>query len=536
MSFWDDSAEPVEVDRRGRARREHAGLTVVLGVVALLAVVLALAYAALYAVAGDRVPRGAVVSGVDVGGKGHDDAVDAVAIAFRARAQQPIVLSAADATGAERTVSVRPSAIGLAVDAEASVDQLGARRSWSPARLWDYFAGGDDRAAVVRLDRDKLAAVVRTMRGGLGGPPVNARVVFTKDGPHTVPGRAGDAIDLDAAASAVSSAFLTGATRAQVPLDAAEPEIDAAGALDGLGVARPAMAAPVVLRFGPKAVTLRPAEFAKALAMRPADGRLVLAVRRGPLLALVKAQRRSIEPRDAAIRLVHGRPQVVPARAGLAFTDDAVVAAFRRTVSEVGKRRTASVAARRAQPSRTTAEVRALGVGREVAAATTYAHGARASDFKATGIDGRLVLPGADLTLHGAGAPVVTTVAQAGFFAGLRNMAPTVPIGSSGGALRLRNDSRYAVLVDVTTTPGSIRVRMFSTRTWTISLRKGEPLDRVPAGVRADYSPGCRPLPGRAGYVLPVTRVFRHAGFHAVDHTDATFRWLHPPVPRVVCP
>lgn len=551
MSFWDDSSAPVELDRKGRAKRERAGLFVVVGVVLGLVVVLALAYAATYAVAGDRVPHGVVISGVDVGGKGHDQAVEAVEIAFRERANRPIVLAAADATGAERTVSLTPAQIGLHVDAEASVAATGAVHSWRPDRLWSFFNGGDRRDAVVTLDRDALVARIRTMRGGFGAPPVNARVVFTKHGPHVVPGQAGDAVNLAAAQQAIEAAYLDGATQAHVALAAAQPDISLADADDALGsYARPAMSGPVGLRFGSTVVRLRPEQYAGALAMVDEGGKLVPAVRRTKLLALVRTQRRSIEPHDATIRLVHGRPTVVPSRPGLAFTDDAIVAAFRRSVAASGARRTVTVAARKAQPGFTTAEARALKVKEQIAAASTYfpadADNRRVAAL-ARRLNGRLVRPGTMLSLDHSASPLVMTVAQAGFFGGLVNLDPDRVIvfdaasTRDAGRLRLKNTSRYGVLVSAVTTPatpghpGRLTVRLYSTRAWAISARKGVRADPVPAGERADYSPGCHPAGGHGGYVLKVTRVFRRPGGKAVDHTDATFRWLYPPVPRVVC-
>ncbi|HWU20078.1 MAG TPA: hypothetical protein VN088_01025, partial [Nocardioides sp.] len=68
MSFWEDSSAPVELDRKGRVKSERAGLSVVVVVVLLLGVLAGAGYVAAYAAAGDRVPRGTTISGVDVGG------------------------------------------------------------------------------------------------------------------------------------------------------------------------------------------------------------------------------------------------------------------------------------------------------------------------------------------------------------------------------------------------------------------------------------------------------------------------------------
>ncbi|WP_460844860.1 VanW family protein, partial [Nocardioides ultimimeridianus] len=354
MSFWEDSSAPVELDRKGRVRRERAGLSVVVVVVLLLGLLGAAGYVAAYVAAGDRVPRGTTISGVAVGGLTRDAAIARLEAAFTARARTPIVLAATDATGADRTVTIRPAQVGLGIDAVASVDQADPRRSWRPQRLWDYFSDDARLKAVATVDTDRLAARIRTMSGGFGAPPVDARVVFTARGVREIPGQAGDAVSLAAAVDALETAYLSDQGRAQVPLVPAPPAIDETDVTDALAsFAHPAMSGPVTLVLGTRRLTLRPQQYAAALAMVARDGRLVPLVRWQRVLSLVAPARATLAPRDATVRLVGDRPRVIGGRRGTTFADAAVVTAFRAALTAHGAGRTRHVAGTPAAPGLT---------------------------------------------------------------------------------------------------------------------------------------------------------------------------------------
>ncbi|MCL2542462.1 MAG: hypothetical protein FWE71_08400 [Nocardioidaceae bacterium] len=552
MSFWDDSSEPVVLDRSGRSRRERAGLFVVVAVVAILALLLASGYAAAYSTAGDRVPRDTTISGVAVGGMTRSAAIARLRTAFARRSRQPIVLSAVDESGAERTVTIVPSQVGLRVVPAASVAQTGARRSWRPDRLWSYFSGPSTRRAVVRIDRAALGRRIASMSGGFGAAAINGRIVFSASGAHVVPGQSGEGVSLDDAVQAVESAYLAGDTQAHVGLVPAPPAIDASDVAEALAdFARPAMSAPVVLRFGGRSLRLTPRQYAGALAMVPRDGRLVPRFFRPRLLALVRSAQAGTKPVDATFRIDGGVPRVVPARAGTRFSGDAVVSAFRRALTDIGTARTVRVAATKVQPAVTTADARGLGVVKQVAAFSAYFSSPKDDATiarSAQRLDGRLLRPGQVLAVEptkGAGA-VASATFSAAFFAGLYDLTPTLPIvvdpsdPATASGLRFRDDNRYAVLVHVTSTParvgrpGSVRVALYSTPIWTITARKGLRTDLTRPPVRIEHGRSCHPSLGAVGYRVAVTRVFRRVGQSKVDHTEQMHS-VRAPVARVVC-
>src|SRR6478609_1292640 len=101
-------------------------------------------YAAAYYAAGDKVPRGTTIAGVDVGGRTPADAEQALREGLADREDNPIAV-----TFEGETTELVPDEVGLSVDYAASVAAVAGEKSWSPGRLWDYWSGGDDQDAVI---------------------------------------------------------------------------------------------------------------------------------------------------------------------------------------------------------------------------------------------------------------------------------------------------------------------------------------------------------------------------------------------------
>ncbi|HJQ04810.1 MAG TPA: hypothetical protein VJ872_05170 [Nocardioides sp.] len=548
MTFWEDSSLPVELDRKGRVERERAGLSVVVVVVLLLGVLGGAGYVAAHAAAGDRVPRGTTISGVAVGGLTRDAAIARLQAAFAARARTPITLAATDATGADRTVTIRPDQVGLRIDPVASVDRTDPARSWRPQRLWDFFSDAARLDAVATVDTDRLAARIRTMSGGFGAPPVDGRVAFIAQGVREIAGQAGDAVSLQAAVDALETAYLSGRQRAQVPLVPAPPDIDQADLTAAVAsFARPAMSAPVTLTFGTRRVTLQPRQYADALAMVPKDGHLVPLLHSSRVLALVARARAATAPRDATVRLVGDRPHVVGARPGTTFTDAAVVTAFHAALTARGADRSRVVAGTVAQPTFTATDARALAIRTPIASfRVPVASPADDAEVRAAAarVDGDVLRPGDTLQLPRGSGAVAVAVLGAAFRAGLTDVTADLPVVVDAtdvpGHQEFRNDGPSGVLVDVTVSrarpghPGAVEVRLWSTRTWVVSIRRGARSDPVAPPTRTEHGSGCVPSAGAPGSTRAITRSFRKVGESAIDHIE-TFRAVTAPVARVVC-
>ncbi|HWU22216.1 MAG TPA: hypothetical protein VN088_11870, partial [Nocardioides sp.] len=162
-------------------------------------------------------------------------------------------------------------------------------------------------------------------------------------------------------------------------------------------------------------------------------------------------------------------------------------------------------------------------------------------------VDGRLLRPGDVLRLRRGSGAVATAVFAAAFRAGLADLTADLPVvldpdGGNGvpAGQRFRNDGTAGVLVDVSTTParrgarGAVRVRLWSTKTWNVSIHRGARSRAVTPPIRIGRGAGCRPSAGVPGYTVTITRVYRLPGESTIDHSE-TFRSVTAPVDRVVC-
>ncbi|MEZ5192412.1 MAG: hypothetical protein R2734_07780 [Nocardioides sp.] len=280
-----------------------------------LAVLAGGAYAAAYAAAGDRVPRGTTVAGVDIGGKTATEAQATLVAELRPRAAEPIPVTV-DGTADV----IDPESAGLGVDYVATVAAAGATRSWSPAWLWSYFTGGEPVDPVIEVDDALLGRALDRLSATHGTLPRDGSVSFDKTRVVVRDPREGRALHPDEARDAVLAAYLTDGT-AELTLVAQPPGIDATdvrAAVDEF--ANPAVSGPVTLVFGKSPVTLTPAQFTAALRLVPRDGELVPAVRRRVLTGLVDAGvGEAGQPADATVELVNGAPRVVPAKPGVKY-------------------------------------------------------------------------------------------------------------------------------------------------------------------------------------------------------------------------
>ncbi|WP_134765287.1 VanW family protein [Nocardioides sp. 1609] len=565
-------------DERGRA----GGRTTVV-VVLVLALLVGGGYAAAYAVAGDKTPRGTVVSGVDIGGMTPAAAREALAEGLADRQTTPLQVSLGD-----RSDEIDPAEAGLSVDYDASVAAAGAERSWKPGRLWDYFTGGDDVDAVVVVDEQALDAALTDLEAGLGEDPVDARVVFAGGEVSTTPAEPGRGLEPDSTRAALAAAYLSG-DPVDLEITPLEPDVTDAEAAEAVAsFAEPALSGPVTLRFGSAGVRLAPADFADALSLEPGDdGTLVPAVDADQLVPLVEdATAGDGAPVDASIRLVDGKPQVVKARPGISFEPADVTAAFLEVVTRPKGERSVDVEGTVEQPAFTTADARALGVKREVSEFTTYFPYA---EYRNTNIgraaelvDGTLLKPGETFSLNdivgertrengftegyvisdgilkldlgGGVSQMATTLFNGMFFAGLEDVEhkphsfyiDRYPVGREATVawgsvdLRFRNDTEHGVLVSAEVKPstpstqGEATVRMYSTKVWDIETTTGDRYAYVGPATRVLDTPDCEPNAGYSGFQIDVTRIFKRPGSDEVVRTEK-FHTDYTPSDTVVC-
>jgi vancomycin resistance protein YoaR len=539
-------------------------------------------YVAGYVFTSDKVPRGTTVAGVAIGGL--EPAAAERVLAREIDTDQPVVVSADG-----RRHRIDPVAAGLSVDPAESVAQAGAGRSWSPARMWDFFTGGDDHEPVVTVDGDKLTAEIATFAEKVDTPARDGGVRFQRGRADAQEPSTGSAIDRAAATQAVVDAYLTTDEVVPLPFEEVQPEITAeevTAAMDDF--ANPAMSAPVIIELGGEDVVLRPAAYSPALSMENQGGDLVPVLDEEALLKAIEPAMKTValQPEDATVKLVDGRPQVVRGKPGVTFDPEDITSEFLTLVVQKDERRTLAVATEVDRPDFSAKDARKLGITEVVSEFTTYfPH----SDYRNTNlgraaelINGTVLRPGETFSLNetvgertaengfakgfiisdgvyredfgGGVSQVATTTFNAAFFAGLEDVEhkphsfyiDRYPIGREATVawglidLRFKNDTPYGILIQAGIEPsnpsssGSMTVRMWSTDYWDITAGVSERYNLTEPETRHLNGEECVPNEGYGGFDIDVFRHFRRAGEEKLVRTE-TMHTTYTPSDTVVC-
>jgi vancomycin resistance protein YoaR len=500
----------------------------------------AAAYVAMHQLATGRVPLGTQVAGIRIGGLQPADAEDRLRDSFGGDLTRPLEFVHDD-----RRYPLVPSEAGVDVDWTASVRATGVHdERWTPRALWTYFTGGRSRKPVLDVDAQRFTDALDALTAKVGRPEVEGTVEFRNGRPVPVFGRAGLVVDHDRVRALLDD-LLQDPQPTELPVQVRRPYISDDAVRAALrDFATPAMSAPVTLVIGGHRVVAPPAVVGKALTMVPDQGRLAPLVNGPALVAALRPVMPTLadKPQDATVRIVHGRPVVVPAVYGAAYDVAALAQRLPTVLVQPAGRRTLAVHAAITAPRRTTAQVRALGVKQRVGAFTVTGGTALVG-----GLDGTLLFPGQTLALADkVGAPsrpLGTALFNAALAAGLalpsHTPAPTHDPGMPAG--REMTDvevsaGHHGVLVTATTDPGNadrVTVALWSTREWRTRVRVGAPSGLAPAPQRQDRSADCVARPGADGFDVTVlrTRVPVRGGRPVRE----AFRTHYLPVPAVQC-
>ena len=520
-------------------------------------------YAAAAVVAGDRVPHGTTVAGIDIGGRSPQEAVDALRAGLSPRADAPFTVVVDG-----RPVRVTPRQAGLAVDYVASVHAAVSPQSWSPDHVWGYYSGGDAHDPVVTLDQLRLRHLVHRLDREAGRPAIDGSVSFVRGTVVVSQPIRGREVDLQQAADALTSAYLTDAPTIALPLRTTTPTIGQRDVRRAVRTfANPAVSAGVTLTFGRARVRLQPRDYASSLGMVADAGRLRPVVHRDRLrtvLDSISSARGTAQ--DASIRIVGGHPVVVPGTTGVRFHARQVAPALLAVVRRPEGRRSVRVPARITHPHFTTHDAHRLGVRERVGSWTTTlprghaGHGDLLAAVSA--LRGTIVKPGHALSLnHTVPAYSSRSVSALGealfnaaYVAGLAvdeqhpsrtydgtgPMGRTVRVAWPQADVRFTDDTDHGLFVQVRLDPpsethnGSVTVVLWSTQVWNVSVSHSDRSHVTHGGVRMGHGAHCRPRSGRPGFDVDVDRAFQRPGSSDVDHTD-TLHVHYDPVTAVRC-
>jgi hypothetical protein len=543
---------------------ESEGGRVVLLLVLGLALLAGCCYVAAYLGAGDKVPVGTRVGGVEIGGHSQSSAITLLREGLADRAGTPFTVSVNG-----RTQQVPPRQAGLDVDYVASVRAAGAEQSWSPSHLWNYYTAGGAVDPVLTLDQVKLARLVERLDVTDGRTASDGSVVFTREGFRIEPPRPGLQVDLKAASAAFWGAYLTDEPSVQLALTPTPPVIDAAAIHAFVKrFANPALSSAVVLHFGHTPLRLQPSVYARLLGSRHQGNRLVPTVRAKALAGVVGARLAGDAPidapKDATVALVDGQPHIVKARPGLVFAPGDVASALLRAIGSPG--RTSRVHATTAPASFTNADAGKLRIRHPISFFTVHLRRGTHADrlvAAAAHLDGTVLKPGDSLSLrgavgtdlpgHSAGTALATGLFNAAWLGGLQlgshatlpSYDGTYPVGRDaslheGQDLAFTDNLPYGVLVSIVvgrptaSHGGTLTATLWSSPRWTVTTSHTDPANVVHAGRTVRHGSHCHSRPGHDGFDVTVTRSFAPRGADTVDHTGS-YTVHYAPVPGVVC-
>ncbi|GAA1427718.1 VanW family protein [Microlunatus lacustris] len=566
-------------ERAGRRPRRTALL--VLG--GLAAVVLAL-YAVGYLVAGDKLPRNAAVSGVEVGGLSSTAARERLSTELGPRAAAELELRAG-----EQQTTLDPQQAGLALDVDASLEAAGSGRSLDPRAIWRVLTGGSPTEAVAAVDEAALSSAVAAAADELDREPADARLAYDGTDVELRKAVEGLVVDREQAVDVVRDGYLRQQT-VELPAEVSAPLVTTAEAEQVREeYAEPAVSGPVTVRAGGAGeFRVTPAMIAEALTFRAADGGLEPSLDADSLLEAAEDAVDEVEvtkPRDATVKISGGKPVVVPAVDGTTVSAKALAAAVEPVLTRTGDERTADVELTGAKAKFTTADAEKLGIKEVTGEYTTYFPYAEYRNVNigraAELINGTVLKPGETFSLNevvgertaangftegliisggkfkrelgGGVSQSATTTFNAMFFAGLKDVEhqphtlyiDRYPPGREATVawpnldLKFTNDTDHGVLVQASSrkatgsSRGSITVKMWSTKTWDKIESTTPAKSNFTTGRDiTDTSASCEPQAPAQGFDVSYARLFYRDGKVAKREN---FSWRYGPTDRISC-
>ncbi|MDM7855662.1 VanW family protein [Cellulomonas alba] len=561
-----DVFEPQRHERRWPRR---------LGVAAGVLVVLGGAYVGASYALGDKVPRGATVAGVEIGGLSSAQAVAALDAQLDGATGKAIPVTVHGTSS-----SLDPAKAGLTFDADATVARLTGVDLSAPIRLWDHLVGVGDQPAVAAVDEAKLSAAVQALGRSTGKKAVDGSIVFVDGSAHETAAKDGWALDEDAARDVVRTSWLSGARPLDLPSKTVAPTVTGDETDRAMSeIAEPLTGAPVSVQVDGKLAVLQPLQLAAAATIAPKDGSLQLTMDGAKLRAAVLTQLPDLltQPADASFAFKDDKPVLVPGKAGTQL--DPATLATAVAGAAVADNRTVDVALTPTQPEDSTDALQKLGITEIVSEFSTPLTAEKIRDINikqgAKNITGTLIKPGETFSLgkalgevdaaHGfvdAGAIVdgehtdamggglsqlSTTTYNAAYFAGFQILEhhphsewfARYPEGRESTLflpsmdMRWKNNTPTGALVQAWVANNRTYVRIWGTKYWTVQSTTGPRSGVVQPTTRYSQSKTCEPAAaGNPGFTVTVTRRTSLGG-QLKDTSSYTTRYK--PQDKVVC-
>ncbi|WP_372595428.1 VanW family protein, partial [Actinotalea sp.] len=467
----------------------------------------------------------------------------------------------------------------LTFEPEATVADL-TGFGLEPIRLWKHIAGGGTVEPVTTVDRGSLDSAVTALGDALDTAPVNGTVAFIDGAVSTTDPVDGISVDATAAADLLIAQWLTAARPIELPTEVVAPEIDQ-DALDRAvtDLARPLAEAPVAVAVADQVADLPVSILVDTARFSVEDGEIVLTMDGPSLVDAVIARTRDLltAPADAEFTFENDAPVLVPGVPGTTLDPDLLAEAVATAATSAD--RTARVELVESDPENSTEALEALGITEIVSEFSTplTSEPRRTGNITvgAAAINGTLVRPDEIFSLteelgpidaeHGfvqAGAiingehsdawggglsQVSTTTYNAAYFAGFVDVEhhphsewfSRYPEGREAtiftGVLDMQwqNDTPYGALVQAWVADGSLHVRIWGTKYWTVESTTSARSDVVrPTTVYSQSATCSAQSSGNPGFSVTVRRVVSREG---EVHSDESWTVRYRPQNQVIC-
>lgn len=556
--------------RLNRTVLKRAGLTV--GAVLAVAGV---GYAVDWVLSAGEVPRGTVVSGIEVGGldKAAADARLRAELAPRADRELPLRIG-------DVQTRVVPAAAGLTVDWDGTWDRIGTQPLNPLTRLTSFFSARDVKVASVvddvALERQLTALRVHDR------PSVEGTIAFDKARPVAVAPVPGRVLDISAARAELIDNWITGITLDlpvhPAPLNVRPEAVDQALRT----VAEPAVRAPITFAGKGASAKLDPEQIATVLSFAPdGQGGLGLSIDQNVAVGLLGPQlvATEIEPKDATFALTGGKPTVVPAVVGDKINWPKTFEQLTALLA-APQERTGQAIYEKVEPKLTTEAAQGLGVVETMGSFTTNGFsGPSGVNIKvvARKVNGAVIKPGDTFSLndftgprgaaegyvesgiidHGRPGTAVgggisqfaTTLYNAAYFAGMVDEGHTehsyyisrypaareATVFDGAIDLRFRNNAPTGVYIEAVTTDSEVTVRLWGTKTVEVESVTGDrnkPTE--PTTIKLPKGKDCIASEGAPGFTTSDTRIItdKRTGREVSRHTRTV---KYDPIPVVKC-
>ncbi|QXV60790.1 VanW family protein [Amycolatopsis sp. TNS106] len=542
------------------ASKLRRGLGKALMVTGVLMGLFVVAYAVDLIVSAGDVPRGVTVAGIDVGGLTHKEAESKLRRELEPRLIEPVRVRAGDV----RTV-LYPTSSGLGLDWPQTLGRAGHQPLSPYTRLMSFFSSREV-GVVTWTDAPKLEKAVSDLAAAkLNRPPVEGNITF-----QPVPGSDGGVVaaaveprhgqtvaDVKEAVTAVTDRWLSDEGvefKVNVaPVKATSPGVHAAL----VKIVVPAVAKPLVIRGEGKDATLKPHTIAESFQFAARDdGNLEVRIDQGKLRAAAQPQLKETETdgADAQIVFVGDRPAVQPSKDARKINWDHTFSSLTSVLAKSEERELKAVYDA-SSPAVSTDAANVLGINEVIGEFTTSGLSGPAMtnvQALASRVSGAIVKPNETFSLgarsgvrtadagyvpapvneDGTGPVVVgggvsqlaTTLYNAAYLAGLADgghlehdhyldrypVARDVKAINDDGSpveLQIVNDAPTGIAIQVLPANGSVTVRIWGTKRFSVQSVGGERHSYVPQPVQMGSGPGCVPDPGTAGFSTSDTRV-----------------------------